>query len=70
MAKHCGAFQVVAVSYAPEYIDKNPSVPIYAALASGLLVWGVLWVFKSISTVTYEKVYEPDELNRSNQFIA
>lgn len=64
------AVQVVAVSYAPEYIEKNPPISIYVALVSGLLLWGILWVFKSYSTVTYQKIYEPEELNRSNQFIA
>jgi membrane protease YdiL (CAAX protease family) len=64
------AVQVVAVSYAPEFIEKNPPISIIAAIISGLLVWGILWMFKSYSTVTYEKVYEPEELNRSNQFIA
>lgn len=64
------AVQVVAVSEAPEYIEKNPSVPVYLALISGLLVIGILWLFKSSSTTSFEKVYEPDELNRSNQFLA
>lgn len=64
------AVQVVAVSYAPEYIDKNPEIPVYAALVSGLVSLTLLWALKSRSTVTYEKVYEPDALNRSNQFIA
>jgi membrane protease YdiL (CAAX protease family) len=62
--------QVVAVSYAPEYVNKNPSVPVFAALISGVAVWGILWVYKSLSTVTYAKEYEPDELNRTNQFLA
>lgn len=64
------AVQVVAVSQAPEYIEKNPAIPVYLALISGLLVWAILWMFKSISTTSYEKVYEVEELNRSNQFIA
>jgi uncharacterized protein len=63
------AVQVIAVSKAPEYIDKNPSVSIWLALISGLLVWAILWVFKSFSTVSYNKVYEPDRLNRTNQFL-
>ncbi len=64
------AVQVVAVSYAPEYIDKNPSVPLLAALVSGLGVVGILWYLRSISKASYEKEYEPEKLNRSNQFIA
>jgi membrane protease YdiL (CAAX protease family) len=64
------AVQVVAVSYAPEYIDKNPSLPIFMALASGAAVAGILWVYRSFSTITYEKVYEPDRLNRGNEFLA
>lgn len=64
------AVQVIAVSYAPEYIDKNPSVPLLAALVSGMAVAGILWYIKSISVASYEKEYEPEKLNRSNQFIA
>lgn len=64
------AVQVVAASYAPEFAEKNPSMPLFAALLSGLAVWAILWVFRSLSTVSYEKVYEPDALNRSNEFLA
>jgi membrane protease YdiL (CAAX protease family) len=64
------AVQVIAVSNAPEYIKKNPSVPLLAALISGLLVWAILWMFKTYSTASYRKVYEADELNESNQFLA
>jgi uncharacterized protein len=64
------AVQVVAVSYAPEYIEKNPPISIFVALISGLFTFGILWLFKSYSKVTYQKIYEPDELNRSNQFVA
>lgn len=64
------AVQVVAVSYAPEYIDKNPSVPLLAALVSGVAVAGILWYIRSISTASYEKEFEPEKLSRSSQFIA
>ena len=64
------AVQVIGVSFAPEYIEKNPSVPIAAALVSGVIVALTLWRFRSISNITYEKVYEPDMLNRNNQYIA
>lgn len=64
------AVQVVAVSYAPEYIDKNPEISVYTALISGLATLAIVWGIRSRSRVTYEKVYEPDALNRSNEFIA
>ncbi|HTE08850.1 MAG TPA: CPBP family intramembrane glutamic endopeptidase, partial [Flavitalea sp.] len=64
------AVQVVAVSYAPDIATKDPSIPFIAALISALAVLAVIWLFKSFSTVTYEKVYEPDDLNKVNQFIA
>lgn len=64
------AVQVVAASYAPKYIDKNPETPVLAAIASGIVVWAILWYFQKQSTVTYSKVYNTDELNASNQFIA
>ncbi len=62
--------QVVVVSYIPEYLDKNPSMPLWLCLVSAIAVTGILSVYRSFSTVTYEKVYEPNELNRSNEFIA
>lgn len=64
------AIQVIVVSYAPDYIEKNPPVPLFLALISGLLIWGILWLFKSWSRVTYRQIYEPDDLNRNNQFLA
>jgi uncharacterized protein len=64
------AIQVIVVSYAPDYIEKNPPIPLLLALFSGLLIWGILWLFKSWSRVTYQQIYEPDELNTNNQFVA
>jgi membrane protease YdiL (CAAX protease family) len=62
--------QVVAVSLAPEYIEKNPPVSVFMALASGVLVLAVMWMFRSLSTVTFKKMYESEEVNRNHQFIA
>lgn len=64
------AVQVIAASYAPKYIDKNPEAPVLAAIMSGIVVWAILWYFQKQSTVTYAKVYEIDELTPTNQFIA
>lgn len=62
------AIQVIVVSYAPEYVEKNPPVSIYLALLSGLMIIGILWVFKTSSRVTYHTIYEPEDAGRSNQF--
>jgi uncharacterized protein len=64
------AIQVIVVSYAPQYIEKNPPVPIVLAVFSGLLIWGLLYVFKTTSMASYQKIYEPDDINRDNQFLA
>jgi uncharacterized protein len=64
------AIQVIVVSYAPQYIEKNPPIPILLAAFSGLLIWGLLYVLKSTSRVSYQKIYEPEDLNRNNQFLA
>ena len=53
-----------------EYIEKNPETPVLAAVASGIVVWAILWYFQKQSTVTYSKVFETDELTSTNQFIA
>ena len=62
--------QVVAVSYAPEYASENPSIPALPGIASGIVVFIILWVYRRFSTVTYSKVYESDRLNVANQFLA
>ncbi|MBO9200008.1 MULTISPECIES: CPBP family intramembrane glutamic endopeptidase [Niastella] len=64
------AVQVIAASYAPKFVEKNPQTPVLAAMASGIVVWAILWYFQKQSTVTYSKVYETDELTSTNQFIA
>lgn len=64
------AVQVIAASYAPKYIDKNPETPVLAAMVSGIVVWAILWFFQKQSTVNYSKVYNTNELNTTNQFIA
>lgn len=64
------AVQVIAASYAPQYIEKNPETPVLAAMVSGIVVWAILWFFQKQSTVTYSKVFETDELSSTNQFIA
>lgn len=64
------AVQVIAASYAPKYIDKNPETPVLAAIVSGIVVWAILWYFQKQSTVTYSKEYNIDELTPTNQFMA
>lgn len=62
--------QVIAVSYAPKYLNENPTIPVFAGLISGIIIFIILWVYARLSTVTYSKVYETDRLAVSNQFIA
>lgn len=58
---HCvyNGVQVVGVAYAPEYIDKNPEIPVLFSVVSTIAVMVVLWLMRSQSTITYAKVYEP-----------
>jgi uncharacterized protein len=58
--------QVIAVSYYPKYINENPSVPLYAALASALIVLGLLMIVRRQSNITYARVYELGEINADN----
>jgi membrane protease YdiL (CAAX protease family) len=64
------AVQVIAVSFAPKYINTSPDTPILASIISGVAVWAILWYYQRSSTVTYSKVYQPDDLTPTNQFIA
>ena len=63
------ATQVIAVSYAPEYIEENPGMPVMAGIISGILVFLILRYFHQHSVSTYYREYEIDELNKQNQFI-
>lgn len=64
------AVQVIAVSFAPKYINTNPDTPLLASIISGVAVWAILWYYRRQSTITYSKVYRVDELTPTNQFIA
>ena len=54
--------QVLWVSYAPEYIDANPSLPYLAAVVSGLAIFAILYFYYRQSSATYEKVYNDPSL--------
>ena len=62
--------QVLMVSYAPQYINVNPSPALFAAVVSIIAVSGVLYYYCRQSSVSWKKVYEIDELNEHNQFLA
>jgi len=62
--------QVIAVSYAPKYVNENPGLPLYAALISGIFVFLILRYYSKNSSATYYREYQTDELNRYNQFLA
>jgi len=64
------AVQVIAVSFIPKLITTNPDTPILASIISGVAVWAILWYYQRSSTITYAKVYQPDDLTPTNQFIA
>jgi hypothetical protein len=64
------AVQVIWASYAPNVIEKNPEIPVLAAIASGIVVWAILWFFQKQSTVTWARVYNTDELTPFDQFMA
>jgi membrane protease YdiL (CAAX protease family) len=62
--------QVLLVSYAPKYINTTPSPALFAAVVSIIAVTGVLYFYCRQSSVSWKKVYEIDELNEHNQFLA
>ena len=62
--------QVVAVSFAPQYVTENPTIPVFAGLISAVVVFILVWVYARMSTASYSKVYNLDRFNLSNQFLA
>ncbi len=55
------ALQVIAASYAPEFADTNPSVPVLAAVVSGVITLYIVYLFRKKSTTDYNKVYHIPE---------
>lgn len=51
------AVQVVAVSSSPELVNKNPSMPAYLGIISGIFVFAILYFYQASSTQTYSGVY-------------
>jgi uncharacterized protein len=62
--------QLIAILYYPKLANENPSVPVYFAIVSGLLVWGILFLMRRQSKVSYDAVYEFEKLNDQNGFLA
>ncbi len=62
--------QVVLVIYYPRWINNNPEIPWLAALASGLAVWGLLYLIRKKSAVTYARIYDFEKVNEHNEFLA
>ena len=64
------AVQVLVVSFIPKYANDNPPVPLYAAMVSGIAVWAILHFYRKQSTIRFSKVYETEELNPHDQWLA
>lgn len=52
--------QVIAVTYYPTFIDKDPSVPVVMACIFLIIVVGLLLYIRKLSTRTYNGVYVED----------
>jgi membrane protease YdiL (CAAX protease family) len=62
--------QVIIVMYYPKMINENPSIPLLLVAVSALAVAGLLYLVQKGSSATYAKVYEFEELNEHNEFLA
>jgi membrane protease YdiL (CAAX protease family) len=51
--------QVLAAAWYPKVVTENPSVPVYSALISLVIVVGLLAYMRRQSTVTYAQIYQP-----------
>lgn len=62
--------QVIAVMYYPKMVNENPSLPWLLVVASGIIVFALLWLIRKKSDITFARIYEFEGLNERNQFIA
>ena len=60
--------QVAAISFYPKLLHENPSVPVYTALISLVIVVGLLSVMRRQSVTTYTRVYEPESGKEYDEF--
>jgi membrane protease YdiL (CAAX protease family) len=60
--------QVVIATGSPEMVNENPSVPIYWALLSLVLVVGLLAYMRKRSTVTYAQIYPAGRTGEFDDF--
>ncbi len=51
--------QVLAAAWYPKLVTNDPSVPLYSALISLVIVVGLLAYMRRQSTVTYAQIYQP-----------
>jgi membrane protease YdiL (CAAX protease family) len=51
--------QVLASALFPKIVTENPSVPVYSALISLVIIVGLLAYMRRQSTVTYAQIYQP-----------
>jgi membrane protease YdiL (CAAX protease family) len=54
------AVQVLFVSYFPQYIKENPSIPLLLVVASSVSVGAVIMYYKNESRQTFTRVYRSD----------
>jgi len=62
--------QVIAVLYFPRLVDDNPSVPWFLVILSAALAYGVFLIIRNQSKISYARVYDFEEVNERNPFIA
>ena len=50
--------QVLAATWYPKVVTENPSVPVYSALISLVIVVGLLAYMRRQSTITFAQIYQ------------
>ncbi len=62
--------QVVLATLYPKMVTGNPSVPLYLALISLVIVVGLLAYMRKESTVTYAQVYHTGKMDEFDEFMS
>ncbi len=62
--------QVAAAMFYPDMVSRNPSIPVYTALLSMVIVVGLLYRMRKQSTISYAGVFHVGQTEKYDDFLS